>query len=163
MACIYLLYALICCLGSHTLKWLVGVVFLGLNHITSRWTESNSFLSMGTLGSPVRTPDSVRCLPRQPIVGVCSSRTLVLTATQTVWCTSYSPVSWPRQPTVEVCGSRLLDPTVARLSGAHRIVRSHSLRAPVVDLSTQTARCPTRQSGAHWTYCCSLSGAPPVR
>jgi hypothetical protein len=28
-----LLYALVCCLGSHTLKWPVGVVFIGPNII----------------------------------------------------------------------------------------------------------------------------------
>jgi hypothetical protein len=63
LAWISLLYALICCLGSHTLKWPVGVVFIGLNPIYSRWTESSSFLPMGTPDSPVRTRQgSVLCL-----------------------------------------------------------------------------------------------------
>jgi hypothetical protein len=93
----------------------------------------------------------------------CSSRALDPTATQTVRCTPDSPVPWPRQSTVEVCGSRPLDPTVARLSGAHQTVRCHSLRVLVVGLSAQTVRCPTGQSGAHQTCDCSLSGAPPVR
>jgi hypothetical protein len=54
-------------------------------------------------------------------------------------------VPWPRQPTIEVCGSRPLDPTIARLFGAHRTVRCHSSRAPVVGLSAHTVRL------SHWT------------
>jgi hypothetical protein len=42
-------------LGSHTLKWSVVVVFIGPNPISSRWTESNSFLSTGAPDSPVHT------------------------------------------------------------------------------------------------------------
>jgi hypothetical protein len=62
-AWIFLLYALICCLGSHPLKWLVRVVFIGPNHSYSRWTESSSFLSMGAPDSPVYTGhDTVHCL-----------------------------------------------------------------------------------------------------
>jgi hypothetical protein len=34
MAWICLLYPLICCLSSHTLKWPVGVVFIGPNLIS---------------------------------------------------------------------------------------------------------------------------------
>jgi hypothetical protein len=55
MAWICLLYALICCLSSHALKWPVGVVFIGSNPIFSRWTEISSFRSMGTSDSPVHT------------------------------------------------------------------------------------------------------------
>jgi hypothetical protein len=133
MAWICLLYPLICCLSSHHLKWPVGVVFIGPNPIPSRWTESSSFRSTGT---PDRVLFSVWCLPRQSTVGVCSSRSLGLTATQTVRCTPDSPVPWPRQSIIEVCGSRPLDPTITRLSGAHRIVWFHSPRVPVVGLST---------------------------
>jgi hypothetical protein len=58
-----LLYALVCCLGSHTLKWPVGVVFIGPNTISSHWTESSSFLSMGTPDSPACTGQgTVHCL-----------------------------------------------------------------------------------------------------
>jgi hypothetical protein len=39
-AWICLLYALICCLGSHTLIWPVVVVFIGSNSPYGRWTES---------------------------------------------------------------------------------------------------------------------------
>jgi hypothetical protein len=35
-------------LGSHPLKWPDGVVFIGPNPISSRWTESSGFLSTGT-------------------------------------------------------------------------------------------------------------------
>jgi hypothetical protein len=93
--CLY--YVLVCCLGSHTSKWPVGGIY-SLPHTSSSWTESNSFLSAGTPDSPVRTGHTlfiVRCLPRQPTVGVCSSRPLDPTITrlsgahQTVWC--YSP------------------------------------------------------------------------
>jgi hypothetical protein len=39
----------------HTLKLSVGVVFIGPNPISSRWTESNIFLSTGAPDCPVRT------------------------------------------------------------------------------------------------------------
>jgi hypothetical protein len=42
-------------LGLHTLKWPVGVVFIGPNPISSCWTESSSFLSTGRPDSLVRT------------------------------------------------------------------------------------------------------------
>jgi hypothetical protein len=35
-----LLYALVCCLGSHTLKWPVGVVFIGPNTILAAGEKS---------------------------------------------------------------------------------------------------------------------------
>jgi hypothetical protein len=37
----------------HTLKWVVGVVFIGPNPISSHWTENISFVSTGALDSPV--------------------------------------------------------------------------------------------------------------
>jgi hypothetical protein len=92
VAWICLLYPLICCLGSHTLKWSVGVVFIGPNPISSRWTESNSFLSTG---APDRALFTVLCLPRQPTVGVCSSRSLDPIVTRTVRCTPDNPVLQP--------------------------------------------------------------------
>jgi hypothetical protein len=55
VAWICLLYPFICCLGSHTLKWPVGVVFIGSNPISSRWTESSSFLSTGAPDGPAHT------------------------------------------------------------------------------------------------------------
>jgi hypothetical protein len=66
-----------------------------LPHTSSRWTESNSFLSTGTPDKHCSVSDA---LPRQPIVEVCSSRPLDLTvawlsgAHWTVWCCS------PRAP-----------------------------------------------------------------
>jgi hypothetical protein len=81
MAWICLLYALICCLGSHTLKWPVVVVFIGPNPSSSRWTESNNFLSSG---APDMALFTVWCLPRQPTIGVYSSRPFDPTVTQTV-------------------------------------------------------------------------------
>jgi hypothetical protein len=77
VAWICLLYALICCLGSHTLKWLVGLIFIGPNPISSRWTENSSFLSTGTSDSPVPTmlvDRWVRPLPRLSSIH------------RTVWC-----------------------------------------------------------------------------
>jgi hypothetical protein len=63
MAWVCLLYALICCLGPPFLKWPVGVIFIGLNPISNRWTESVSFLLDGTMDSPVRTGQrTVHCL-----------------------------------------------------------------------------------------------------
>jgi hypothetical protein len=72
-------------------------------------------------------------------------------------------VLWPRLPTVGVCSSWPLDPTVARLSDAYRQSGATTRGRLVAGSSAQTARCPTRQSGAHRTCYCSLSGAPPVR
>jgi hypothetical protein len=63
---------------------------------------------------------SVRCTPRQPTVGACSSR--------------------PLDPTVAVC------PWHTGQSGAHRTVRCYSQRASVRGLSAQTVRCLTGQS-----------------
>jgi hypothetical protein len=60
-----------------------------------------------------------------------------------------------------VCRSRSLDPTVARMFGAHRIVWCYSPRVP--SCRPHYADCPV----SHWTVrCtpdmyCSLSGAPP--
>jgi hypothetical protein len=66
------------------------------------------------------------------------------------------------RPLGSVAVDRWIRP-LPRLSGAHRIARCYNPRAPVVGLSAQTARCPTRQSGAHRTGYCLVSGAPPVR
>jgi hypothetical protein len=74
-----------------------------------------------TTGQPLC---SVRCTPRQPTVGACSSR--------------------PLDPTVAVC------PVHTGQSGAdcsvpHRTDRCYSQRAPVCGLSAQTVRCHTGQ------------------
>jgi hypothetical protein len=79
----------------------------------------------------------------------------------TVWCTwgihcSLSGVL-PRQPTVEVCSSRPLDPTVARLSGAHWTVRCCSPRPHVC--GPLGADYPGVSPDIH----CSLSGALPCQ
>jgi hypothetical protein len=37
------------------LKWPVGVVFIGPNPVSSRWTKSSSFLSTGTPNSLMHT------------------------------------------------------------------------------------------------------------
>jgi hypothetical protein len=79
-----LLYALVCCLSSHTLKWPVGVVFIGPNPISSRWTEGGNFLSTGTPDSPVRAMSAERWGLQHSTVG--SDRCL------TVRCTPDNPV-----------------------------------------------------------------------
>jgi hypothetical protein len=69
-----------------------------LPHTSSCWTESSSFLSTGTPNSLVRTEHTlfiVRWLPRQPTVGICSSRPLDPTVTQTIRCTPDSSVLEP--------------------------------------------------------------------
>jgi hypothetical protein len=85
-------------LGIPHLQMTSWGVFIASPHTSSRWIESNIFLSMGTSDSPMHTGHTlfiVRCLPRQLIVGVCSSRPLDLTVTQTDWCTPNSPVLQP--------------------------------------------------------------------
>jgi hypothetical protein len=138
-AWIFLLYALICCLGSHILKWPVGVVFIGPNPPYSHWTKHQLFVDR-------HTGQSSACHVSWWLRSVAVNR----------WVRPLPMVPWPRQPTVEVCGSRSLDLTVTRLPGAHRTIRCHSPRAPVVGLSAQTIRCTSDNY-----Y--SLSGAPPVR
>jgi hypothetical protein len=104
--CLY--YALVCCLGSHTFKWLVGGIY-SLPNTSSRWTESGSFLSTGTPDSPARTRHtlfSVWCLPCQSTVGVCSSRPLDPTVSHIVKCTLDSPVL---QPESARCGHLCAD------------------------------------------------------
>jgi hypothetical protein len=64
----------------------------------------------------------------------------------------------PRQPTFGVCSSRPLP----RLSSAHRTVRCYSPRAPIVGLSAQTARCPTRQVTVHYLVCHQCAGWLPT-
>jgi hypothetical protein len=51
--CIY--YALVCFLGSHTLKWSVGRVFIGPNTILA---VGEKVLLCGTMDSPVQASDS---------------------------------------------------------------------------------------------------------
>jgi hypothetical protein len=74
------------------------VVFIGPNPISSRWTESSSFLSTGASNSPVHSGHAlftVRCMPRHPTVVVCRSRPLDPTVTQAIRCTPNSPVLQP--------------------------------------------------------------------
>jgi hypothetical protein len=47
--CLY--YVLVCCLGSHTLKWSVGGVYIGPNSILA---VGEKLLLCGTPDSPVR-------------------------------------------------------------------------------------------------------------
>jgi hypothetical protein len=103
-------------LGSHTFKWPVRVVFIASNPQTSRWTESSSFLSSTvrcTTGQPLC---SVRCTPRQPTVGACSSR--------------------PLDPTVAVC------PVLHRTDRCYsQRAPVCGLSAQTVRLSHRTVRC----------------------
>jgi hypothetical protein len=100
-------------LGSHTLKWLVGVVFIGPNPPYSRWTESSSFLSTGTPDNPVRTGHCTVHCPVPATSFACWSRPLDSSAPvahRTVQCDwlsltpsdllSFLTASVPRQSTV---------------------------------------------------------------
>jgi hypothetical protein len=99
MAWICILYLLICCLSSYTLKWSDGVVFIGPTPFLAvgqkvavfyRWAHRTVRCTLD------RAPFTVRCLPCQPTVGVCSSRLLDPTVTQKVRCySSRAPVCRP--------------------------------------------------------------------
>jgi hypothetical protein len=137
VAWICLLHALICCLGSHTLKWLVGLIFIGPNPISSRWTENSSFLSTGTLDSPVPTTLVGRWV--RPLPSLSSIH-------RTVWCPGH--VSRPlRSATVDRCQTI-------------RCTANSSVPQPKsACCGPLRADCPV----SHRTCCCSLSGGPPVR
>jgi hypothetical protein len=82
------LYDLECCLGSHTLKWPVGVVFIATNQICSRWRR---LLAMGASDSPVRHQIVSDTPPRHPVVRAWSWSTVggfVLMRHRTVRCPS---------------------------------------------------------------------------
>jgi hypothetical protein len=59
--CLY--YALVYCLSSHTLKWPVGVVFIGPNTILA---IGEKLLCCGTPDNPVGSPDSLVPLSGAP-------------------------------------------------------------------------------------------------
>jgi hypothetical protein len=112
-------YVLVCCLGSHPLKWPVGGVFIAFPTIITVGQKQQLSIDRRTGQSGAHRTCTVHC-----------------------------PMPWPRQLTVGVCSSRSLDPTVTRLSGAHWTVRCYSPRAhgcrPLcVDcsLSHRTVRC----------------------
>jgi hypothetical protein len=126
------LYALVCCLGSHTLEWPVGVVFIAPTPKLAVGQKAITFYRRAH--RTVRCPTgqalcSVRCMPRQPAVGVCSSRPL--------------------------------DPTVTRVSGAHRTVRCYSPTTPFCGPSAQTVRLSHRTIRCAPDRYCSLSDVPP--
>jgi hypothetical protein len=73
------------------------------NPIFSHWTESNNFLSMG---APDKALFNVRCLPRQPTVGVCGSQPLPRLSDAHWIIRCYSP----RAP---ICGALCVDCPVA--------------------------------------------------
>jgi hypothetical protein len=79
-------YALVCFLGSHTLKWPVGVIY-SLRHNYSCWTEAAAFCRWAhriVQCTPDKQCSLSGALPRQPTVGVYSSRPLDPTVTQAV-------------------------------------------------------------------------------
>jgi hypothetical protein len=103
-------------------------VFIGPNPISSRWTESISLLSTGAPYSPVhigRALFTIQCLPHQPTIGVYSSWTLDPTITQTLRCTSDSPVLQPEGACLWA-PMRRLSSCPTRQSDAHRTVTVHS-------------------------------------
>jgi hypothetical protein len=129
--CLY--YALVCCLGSHTFKWLVGDIY-SLPHTSSRWTESSSFLSTGAPDSPVHTGQALftmRCPATSADRWSLQQSTVGSNRCLTVQCTPDSPVLQPKSVVV-------------------------GLSALTVRLSHKTVWCTP---GMH----CALSGAPPGR
>jgi hypothetical protein len=101
-------YALVCFLGSHTLRWPVGGIY-SLPHNYSRWIEVTVFCRQAHRTCIVHCPVPWPC---QSTIWVSSSRPLDPTVTQTLWLTSDSPV-------LQREGASLRAP-LRRLSGAHR-------------------------------------------
>jgi hypothetical protein len=155
MAWICLLYALICCLGPHSLKWSVGVVFISPNPHIVVGQKASTFCRRAH--KTVRcTQDTVRCLPRQSTVGVYSSRPLGFVAVDR-WVRSLPRQSGAVATSADRWGLR--QSTVG--SNRCQTIRCHSPRASVVGLFAQTIRL------SHQTVRCapdnyySMSGAPP--
>jgi hypothetical protein len=71
------LYDLECCLGSHTLKWLVGVVFIATNQI----------VAVGKAAGDGRTRHCLVRQPRHPTVRV---QTVLTVGALTAWATGQS-------------------------------------------------------------------------
>jgi hypothetical protein len=113
--CLY--YDLECCLGSHTLKCPVGVVFIGSNPISSHWTESNNFLSMGTPDKALFTVRvSGACHVSRLLESIAVDRWIRPSPRMSVRCTPDSPVLQPE-------GAWLWAP----LRSAHRTYTVHCL------------------------------------
>jgi hypothetical protein len=77
-----------CCLGSHTMKWPVGVVFIATIQNYSRWRR---LLAMGASDSPVRHRTVSSVPPRHPPIRAWSWSTVggfVLMRHRTVRCPS---------------------------------------------------------------------------
>jgi hypothetical protein len=88
-------------------------VFIAFPHNYSHWTEAVAFCRRAH--RTVRCTLDMHCslsgaLPRQPTIGVCSSRPLDLTVTRTVRCRSDSPVLQPKSTR---CGPLRTDCTVS--------------------------------------------------
>jgi hypothetical protein len=100
------------------------------------------------------TPDMtlfiVWCLPRQPTVGVCSSRSLDSCTGQSGahrTCVVRCPMPWPHQPTVEIYGSRPLPDCTVHTGQSDAIARERPSWASLCRLPGG----PTGQSDAHRT------------
>jgi hypothetical protein len=65
--CLY--YALVCCLGSRTLKWPIGWSIYRPQLKSSRWRKAAAFC--GTSDSPVEAPDSPVPLSGAPSRWIC--------------------------------------------------------------------------------------------
>jgi hypothetical protein len=123
-----LLYALVCCLSFHTLKWPVGVVFIGPNPISSSWTQGINFLSTGTPDSPVCTRQgTVHCPVPATLAGCWGLQQLTIGSDRWI---------------------RLLPDCLVHTVQSDAASRGRLCVGP----STQTVQVPTCQSGAHWTY-----------
>jgi hypothetical protein len=87
------LYDLECCLGSHTLKWPVGVVFIATNQIVAVgegcWRWAHQTVRCATRQCPVRHRTVSGVPPRHLVVRAWSWSTVggfVLMWHRTVWC-----------------------------------------------------------------------------
>jgi hypothetical protein len=99
-------YVLVCCLSSHTFKWLVGGVFITSPTILAvgQKVDCSIVWRIGEFGAHQTCPVP---WPHQPTIGVCSSRPLDPTVAQTTRCTPDSLVLQRREPLVASSLSKL--------------------------------------------------------
>jgi hypothetical protein len=129
-ACICQLYDLECCLGSHTLKWSVGVVFIATNHLVAvgegSWRWAHRTVRCATGHCPVRRhiTQPLGFGAGRPLEALSSCGTGQSGAAPDMYCSlSGAPLTLPRTvPRVRYfCSRPLREVVVAPL--VHRTVR----------------------------------------